>query len=133
LAQRFLPQVFPIRNCSNDSIVSFIHTLVSAIVDFFRSITLADIIAGLKTIIRGIMELPKLLWRGLKALGRGIHATLVAFFGALYWCIYYIMWGLWWVCTFVPKRIGRIIMQIAGGIGKAFKELWVFISPKTMG
>jgi hypothetical protein len=115
------------------SIVSFLHTLISAIADFFRSITLANIIDGFKTVLRGIfIELPRMLWIGLKALGKGIHATLACFFGALYWCIYYIIYGLGWVCLYVPKRIGRIIAQIAGGIGQAFKEMWVWISPKSM-
>lgn len=119
--------------CTYSSILSFLHTLISAIASFFRSITLANIISGFKIILQAIfIDLPKLLWNGLKSLGRGIQTTLVCFFGGIYWCVYYIIYGLGWVCLYVPKRIGRIIAQIAGGIGQAFKEVWVWISPKSM-
>jgi len=72
------------------------------------------------------------LWTGLKALGHGIQATLVYFFSTLYWIVYYIIYGIVWVALYVPKRVGRIIMYIAGGIAQAFRELWVWISPKSM-
>lgn len=105
---------------------------MSAIIDFFRSITLADVIAGLKIVLRLILELPLMLWKGLQALGRGIHATLASLFGCLYWAVYYIILGLAYVACYVPKRIGRIIIHIAGAIAQAHRELWVWISPKSM-
>ena len=113
--------------------MSFIHTLISAVLDFFRSITLANIIAGFQNILRGIfVDLPRILWQALLALGRGIHVTLVSFFGGLYWCVYYIIYGLQWVCMYVPKRVGMIILQIAAGIQRAFTELFIWLFPKTM-
>jgi len=127
------PEVLPLWSFTHYSIISFAHTVLSAIVNFFRSITLADILNGLKTIFRGIfIDLPQLLWSALKALGRGIEKTLIAFFGYLYWIVYYIIYGLIWVVMFVPKRLGEILGSIAGGIAKAFRELWIWISPKSM-
>ena len=119
---------------TDSSIVSALHTLISAIADFFRSITLADIINGFTRVLRGIfIDFPLLVWDGLKALARGIHYTLEAFFGMVYWIVYYIFYALQFIILYVPKRIGRIIGSIAGGIGKAFRELWLLISPKSMG
>ena len=134
LVQRFILQVIgPILILLISSIVSLGHTLVSAIVDFFRSITLMDIINGIIIVFRHIfIEFPQLLWKGVKALARGIHITLAKFFGVIYWTGYYIMYGLGWIALYVPKRIWRIVASVVGGIEKAFKELWVWISPKAM-
>jgi hypothetical protein len=101
--------------------------------DFFRSITIANIIAGLQTILRVIaIDLPRMLWKGLIAIGKGVHVTLVSFFGGLYWCVFWLVYGIQWVCLYVPKKIGTIILQIAGGIQKAFTELFLWFYPKTM-
>lgn len=101
--------------------------------DFFRSITIADIIAGLQTIFRVIsIDLPRMLWQGLVAVGKGIHITLASLFGGLYWCVYWIAFGIQWVCLYVPKKIGTIILQIVGGIQKAFTELFLWFYPKAM-
>jgi hypothetical protein len=135
LGQEFILQVWsPTFTIYIDcSVLSFLHTLVSAIIGFFRSITLADVIAGFKMVLRLIfVELPQMLWKGLKALGRGIHATLAGFFGCMYWIVYYIIFALIYVACFVPRRIGKIIAYIAGGIAQALKELWVWVSPKSM-
>ena len=80
-------------------------------------------------ILHGIfIQLPRLLWRGLKDLCLGIHTTLVKFFGDMYWVIY------WLICVtmFVPAGIVGIIGNIAGGVANAFTELWVWISPKAV-
>jgi hypothetical protein len=115
------------------SIASAVHTFVSAIADFFRSITFADIINGINRVLHAIfVEFPQLLWTGMKAVVHGIHVTLDAFFGVIYWIVYYIIYALVYIVTYVPKKVGVICMNIAGGIGKAFKELWTFISPKSM-
>jgi hypothetical protein len=117
-----------------NSIVSALHTLISAIADFFRSITLADIINGFNRVLRGIfIELPLLLWNGLQSVGRGIEKTLEFLFGAAYWVGYFIVYVILYLILYVPKRIGRIIGSIAGGIATAFRELWLWISPKSMG
>lgn len=117
-----------------NSIVSALHTLISAVVDFFRSITLADIINGFTRVLEGtIVDLPRLVWTGLKALGRGIEQTLEWLFGAGYWIVYWIIYALLYIILYVPKRIGRILGSVAGGIAKAFRELWLWISPKSMG
>jgi hypothetical protein len=107
--------------------------VVSAIVDFFRSITLVDILNGLKTVLCSIfIKLPQMLWSALKSLGRGIENTLVWMFGTLYWIVKWTLWGLQWVALYVPKKLAWIVVSIAGGIGKAFLELWVWISPRSM-
>jgi hypothetical protein len=69
----------------------------------------------------------------LKAIGKGIENTFVAFFGSLYWVVYYIIYAIGWIITYVPRKIGEILLSIGGGIAKVFKELWVYISPKSMG
>lgn len=115
------------------SIVSLIHTTLSAIVDFFRSITLQDIVNGLKIVLHSIfIDFPKLVWNGIKALAYGIHYTLAKFFGLLYWIGYCIVYGLTWIAMYVPKQIWKIIKSVGGGIGKAFYEVRVWISPKAM-
>jgi hypothetical protein len=68
----------------------------------------------------------------LKALGNGIHATLEGLFGVLYWIVYGIIWLVLYIVLYVPKKIGVILVNIAGGIGKAFREVWTWIYPKSM-
>ena len=62
----------------------------------------------------------------------GIHKVLSKTFGILYWIGYYTVYALGWVATYVPLELWKIVKSIGGGIGKAFKEVWVWISPKSM-
>jgi hypothetical protein len=118
---------------ANISIVSFLHTLISAIVTFFRSITLQNVIDGLNAIFQAIfIKFPQLLWVGLKALGRGIQVTLVNFFGIIYWIVAFVIEALVWVVLYVPKKVGSIVKSIAGAVVHTFRELWLWISPKSM-
>ena len=135
LATESIVEVFLPPSCSANgcSIASALHTLVSAVIDFFRSITLKDIIDGFNRVIHAIfVEFPQLAWQGLKVLWHGIDVTLEGVFGCLYWVGYCIIWLLMFIVLYVPKRIWGIIASIAGGIARAFHELWVFISPKSM-
>jgi hypothetical protein len=132
LENLFMRQI-PLCKWLTSSIASAFHTFFSAIADFFRSVTLADIVNGFNRVLHAIfIEFPQLVWSGLKALGHGIQATLEGLFGVLYWIVYGIIWLLLYIVLYVPKRIGIILVNIAGGIGKAFKEVWTWISPKSM-
>jgi hypothetical protein len=116
------------------SILSFFHTVFSAIADFFRSITLTDILNALEFVLRGIfIRFPHLIWEGIKSLGRGAEYLLLLIFGSLYELVRFIVWCLTWIVLYLPKKIWGILGSVFGGIAKAFHELWVFISPKSMG
>jgi len=62
----------------------------------------------------------------------GIHNVLVKTFGVLYWVGYYTVYILRSLVTYVPMQLWGIIQSIGGGIGKACKEVWVWVFPKSM-
>src|ERR1700744_3616995 len=96
----------PFPPCAYNSVASFFHTLLSAIADFFRSITLADIVSGAKVLLRAVfVEFPRILWSVAKAVGRGVEMTLIWMFGNVYWAAYWICYALQWLVLYVPKKL----------------------------
>ncbi|KAK3986933.1 ankyrin repeat domain-containing protein 50 [Cladorrhinum sp. PSN332] len=113
------------------SVVSVLHTAVSAVLDFFKSITLKDVWNGITQVLNTIFQgLPKAIWAAAKGLGKGVFMTVLALFGFTGQMLIWMVQGLWWLVTFVPRQFGHILSAIWASIAKGYHEIMVWFNPK---
>ena len=113
-------------------VVSFLHTVLEAIVTFLRNVTLRDIWNAFCDLLRAVfVTVPKTLWSWIQNFGEAsyrIMKALLGWFGELLWCIAV---GLKEVVVYVPKHFGIVLLSVGSSFAKAFSEIRVWISPKA--
>ena len=112
--------------------VSFLHTVLQAIVTFLRNVTLRDIWNAFCDLLRAVcVTLPKTLWSWIRNFGKVSYRmmkTLLGWFGEVLWW----MASLWMdVVIYLPKTFGIILLNVGGSFAKASFEIRVWISPKA--
>ena len=113
-------------------VISFLSTVISAIVSFFRELTLKDIWSGFCEALRAVfVALPKLLWSWTKAFGDVSYKMMKALFGWVGEVLWYIGYGILWVAMFVPKKLWIMLESFGGVIAKAGYEIRVWMDPKA--
>ncbi|KAH6880428.1 hypothetical protein B0T10DRAFT_495409 [Thelonectria olida] len=114
-------------------IFSLIHTVLSAIVSFFGSITLSDIWDGFTYVLRAIfIETPKAIFRFICSFGEMSYKALAALFGCFGKCLWYIGAGIIWLIKYIPAKLWQCVEAIGRSIRKAFREMMAFLNPKSM-
>ncbi|KAH7363791.1 hypothetical protein BKA65DRAFT_366865, partial [Rhexocercosporidium sp. MPI-PUGE-AT-0058] len=113
-------------------VVSFLSTVVEAVVSFFKSLTLKDIWNGFVEVLRAVfVAFPKLLWSWIESFGDFSYKMLKAIFGLfgeVLWCF---GWSIMWVVTYLPKQLWKILQSIGASFGKAGYEVKVWLNPKS--
>ncbi|KAK0214328.1 hypothetical protein IW262DRAFT_1405579 [Armillaria fumosa] len=109
--------------------LSLLHTIVLAIWTVLKEITLRDIWNALCDLGRAIfVDLPQVVWQGVKALYRLLNKTLR--------CTLEIAWevikGVYRVIVYIPKQLLRICGEVGAVVLRLGKEIVVYIWPKTM-
>jgi len=113
---------------------SVLHTLVVAVVNFFRQITLKDVWDGFCTLVRAVfVGLPRAIVSGIAALGKTSYEVLKALLGIFGAAIWWTIWGIWYVIQYVPAQIGAIFLSLAKSVRNGFQEVLVWFDPKRSG
>ena len=112
-------------------VASFLHTLYTALVSFFRHLSLRDIWNGLCDILRAtFVDLPAKLWVWVQKFGdvsyRAMKA-LAGFTGEVFWWIGRV---ILWILAYLPKKIWIIVSSLGGSAAKGFHECMVWVDPK---
>ncbi|KAF2815265.1 ankyrin [Mytilinidion resinicola] len=112
-------------------LASFLHTLLSAVMSFFRNITLKDIWNGFCSFLHAtFVELPGKIWGWVLRFGEASYKVMKTIFGVVGEVIWWIITGLGWVVVYVPKKIWDILASCGESVSKAWIELLVWINPK---
>jgi len=113
-------------------IVSFLHTVLEAIVTFLRNVTLRDIWNAFCEFLRAVfVTVPETLWSWIQKFGDvsyRIMQALLGWFGELLWFIAILLKE---VVVYLPRKFGIILLSLGGSLAKAFSEIRVWISPKA--
>lgn len=113
-------------------IVSFLHTVLVAIITLLRNATLRDIWNGFCDILRAVfVTLPQTLWSWIQNLGSAFYRIMKALlgsFGELLWSIGIILQIMFFS---IPIRFGIILLNLVGSFAKALSEIIVWINPKA--
>jgi ABC-type methionine transport system permease subunit len=112
-------------------VVAALHTAVSAVLDFFRSITLKDVWNGVCDVFEAVFRgLPRAILTGILGIGGVIAMVVVGVLGMSGKLIVCLVEALWYVAKYVPRQLGEIITGIWASISKGYHELMVFFNPK---
>ena len=110
-------------------ILSFLHTVLEAIVTFLRNVTLRDIWNAFCDFLRAVfVTVPKTLWSWIEnsfEVSYEILSSLFGFFGKLLWYIVVLL------VVYLPQKVGIILLSIGRSLVKAFSEIRVWINPKA--
>ncbi|KAL1900976.1 hypothetical protein Sste5346_002039 [Sporothrix stenoceras] len=113
--------------------LSAIHTALAAVANWFRTITLADVVRGFEAVASAIfIGLPQAVWKCVLLLGEYSLKSLQVMFGSLASIIYFIGLCLFHIAIFVPRQLWRILTAIGSYFGGAFHEVIVWFNPKSV-
>ncbi|KAK1829901.1 ankyrin repeat domain-containing protein 50 [Podospora conica] len=112
-------------------VVSVLHTAVTALVGWFRTITLKDVWNGVCAVLDAVfVGLPKALWSGFKTAGEVVVMVFLGLFGFTGQLIIWLFQGLWWLAKYIPERLWKILCGIGSAFAKGFHEVMVLFNPK---
>ena len=112
-------------------IASFIHTTFTAIMSFFRNLSIKDIWHGFLEILHAIfVHLPAKIWNWAKRFGDVSYQIMKSLGGFAGEVIWFFGWVLVSITVYVPKKLWVIISNLCGSMAKGLKEIGVWIDPK---
>ncbi|KAK2592339.1 hypothetical protein QQS21_009958 [Conoideocrella luteorostrata] len=116
-----------------ERLASFSHTLVMAIISWFKEITLNDVWNGLCSSLDAIfVGLPRLLFSFLEEFGKYTYKVMLVVFGRVGVCLWYCGAGIIWLATYIPGRIWDSLKALGRLFAKAWDEMLVYFDPKKV-
>lgn len=113
--------------------VSAIHTALTAVVTFFKGVTLQNVIDGFEAVLEAIfITFPAAILLGITSFFKYSWKAIYYLGGGIAMFVYVIGWLLWTIVTFVPKSIWQIIKAIGSSCGNATSEIRVLFDPKAI-
>jgi hypothetical protein len=112
---------------------SLVHTLVSAVITFFKEITLQDVWNAFCALCRAIfISLPKAIWHGLEKLWDLSWDMVVALFGWLGKVAWWIVRGVYELLKYIPKQLGIVAARVGSSTKKGAHEVLIWWDPKRV-
>ena len=113
-------------------LISLIHTSVTAVLTFFRNLSLTDIINGVRDVLHAIfVQFPLKIWEWVKAFGDVSYKVMKGLFGGVGIVVWWIVTAVGWVVTFLPRKIWEVLVGIGGSVVRGGHEILVFFKPKA--
>ncbi|ORX96159.1 hypothetical protein BCR34DRAFT_497961, partial [Clohesyomyces aquaticus] len=113
------------------SIFSFLHTLLSGLVTFFRDITFQDVWNGFVAVLHSVfVAAPLKILEWLKSFGQFSYDLMEKMFGWLGWLVWWLVRGLIEFVVYVPKKLLEILASVGSSIGGAVQEVAIWVNPK---
>jgi hypothetical protein len=109
-------------------VLSFFHTLITAIITCFKAVTLKDVLRALSIVF---VSFPKWIWRTIRdaaiAFKNGVVWTLKQM-GSVIHCL---VWALWQLLIWIPRQIGQILIGLGEIAVAGVREVTLYINPKS--
>ena len=116
-----------------ERVASLLHTVVSAVVTFFRYLTLANLwTAALDLLEAVVVTLPVKLWQLVDKVWEVGFKLAKRFFGNVGWVLWLIVYALWRVVIFLPEQLGRVVGAVGEMVVVSWRELRVWWNPKAI-
>jgi hypothetical protein len=113
-------------------VASFLHTVFEAVLTFFRNLTLKDIWDGFCSILHAVfVAFPKTLVSWILQFSETSYKIMKAVFGGVGEILWWIVYGLGWLATYVPRKIWVVLQSLGSSFAKGGYEVIVFFKPKA--
>lgn len=112
---------------------AFFHTVVAAVLSWFRQTTLRDVWNGFCSVLQAVfVGFPTLLWSFVKSFGDVMYGFVGAVFGLLGLCLWGCVAGIVSLLCYIPCKIWQCIEAVGRMMAKTVEEILVFFAPKRM-
>jgi hypothetical protein len=113
-------------------VVSLLHTVFEAVLTFFRNLTLKDIWDGFCNLLHTIfVAFPKTLASWILQFSDMSYKIMKAVFGEIGEILWWIVYGIGWLATYVPRKFWVILQSLGSSFAKGWYEVIVFFKPKA--
>jgi hypothetical protein len=114
-------------------VVSLLHTAISAVLSFFRSITLKDVWDGFCDVLRTIfVDMPQAIFDVLLSFVKMTYEVMKSLFGCLGWVLWCIGAGILEFITYLPRMVWACFAAIGRSVRRAYQEVMAYLDPKRM-
>lgn len=115
------------------TIISLIHSTITAIITWFKTVTLKDIRDGCVYVLRTLfITVPLALVEFVKNFGQMSYDALNTVFGWLGKGIWWLGRGLLWLVTYIPAKIWQCMQAIGRLFQRGCMECLVYFDPKRI-
>ncbi|ODH49096.1 hypothetical protein GX48_04821 [Paracoccidioides brasiliensis] len=113
-------------------VASLLHTAFSAVISFFRNVSLIDIWNGFCDVLRVIfISLPLKICDIIVNFGELTYKIMGGIFGLTGKVLWYIGFSILFLMMYIPTHIWFIIKSIGTSMATAFREIRVWVNPKA--
>lgn len=113
------------------SIISLMHTAVSATLNFFRNITVADVLHGLREVLHlTFVTFPMRLGGWIAKFVVTSYKVLEQVAGSAGRVIWWVGRGSLELVIYIPRKLGVAVGSLGGSVVKAGHEIAVWLNPK---
>ncbi|PGH23693.1 hypothetical protein AJ80_02299 [Polytolypa hystricis UAMH7299] len=113
-------------------VASLLHTAFSAMITFFRGLTLKDIWNGICAVLRVVfISFPQRMWEFMGKFSDVLYDALTALFGRIGEVFWLLLWLVYQGVMFIPKSLWEILTSVWASISAAGHEFVVWVNPKA--
>jgi hypothetical protein len=112
--------------------ISFLSTVVEAVISFLRSVTLADVWNDFLEVLKAVfVTFPKMTLSWIEAFGKTSYKVMKVPLGMIGEHLWWIGYGVGWVILYIPRQLWKILKSFGESFMKAFYELRVWFDLKA--
>lgn len=114
-------------------VASLLHTVVMAVVTFFKTVTFKDIRDGLGYVLNALfIAIPTALFSFVKNFGEMSYDMMKTLLGCLGKVIWWVCRGILWLLEYIPNKLWECAKSIGRLVKRGTKECLVYLDPKRM-
>lgn len=115
------------------AVFGVIHTAFAAVADWFRTMTLKDVVNGVTAVLETVfVRLPLAVWSFIGNFGEMAWQFAKKFPMYLGLLCYFIAYALWWAVKWPAAASWRVISAVGRVVAKMFDEIIICFDPKRM-
>ncbi len=113
--------------------LSLLHTAISAIVTFFRYLTLANLLTAIADLLEAVfVSLPAKAWHLIEGAWEAGYKVMERVFGAAGEGLWFIGYALFRIVIFLPEQLFRVVGALGEMVVVSWRELRVWWNPKAI-
>ena len=113
--------------------LSLLHTAISAMVTFFRYLTLGNLLTAIADLLEAVfVSLPTKVWRMIDGAWGTAYDIMERVFGLAGEVLVVIGYGLFRIVLYLPEQLFRVVGTFGEMVAASWRELGVWWNPKAM-
>ncbi|TFB02766.1 hypothetical protein CCMA1212_005503 [Trichoderma ghanense] len=116
-----------------ERLASLAHTIIEAVMSFFRAVTLRDVVNGFCAVLRAVfVDFPKAAAWFMTTVGKTAYEVFGYILGTLGKVIFYAVDLTIRLLGWLPRKTWEMLLGCGKSVGKGVEEVLVWINPKRI-